>query len=171
MAKSTDHEALRYAVFSILVTSSLFGSNILLSTLFSNTISLCPSLNVRDQVSHPYKTTSKILVFYILIFKFFDSNREDGRFWTQWDHVTTLKLSSKSIHDMELKLFFCIIPLYLQSVLIHSVNVVRSYTKACRRVLTSTLLYLTGSEPSCDLGNETYRLNLKTIFTITKFTY
>jgi hypothetical protein len=37
------------------VTSSLFGPNILLSTLFSNTLSLCSSLNVRDQVSHPYR--------------------------------------------------------------------------------------------------------------------
>jgi hypothetical protein len=35
------------------VTLSLFGPNILLSTLFSNTVSLCTSLNVRDQVSHP----------------------------------------------------------------------------------------------------------------------
>jgi Mg2+/Co2+ transporter CorB len=34
------------------VTSSLFGTNILLSTLFSNTLSLCYCLNVRDQVSH-----------------------------------------------------------------------------------------------------------------------
>jgi hypothetical protein len=42
------------------VTSSLFGSNILLSTLFSNTLSLCCSLNVRDQVSHPYRTMSKL---------------------------------------------------------------------------------------------------------------
>jgi hypothetical protein len=33
--------------------------NILLSTLLSNTLSLCSSLNVRDQVSHPYKTTGK----------------------------------------------------------------------------------------------------------------
>jgi hypothetical protein len=32
--------------------SSLFGPNILLSTLFSNTLSLCSSLNVRDKVSH-----------------------------------------------------------------------------------------------------------------------
>jgi hypothetical protein len=39
------------------VTSSLLGSNILLSTLFSNTLNLCSSLNVKDQVSHPYKTT------------------------------------------------------------------------------------------------------------------
>jgi hypothetical protein len=41
------------------VTSSLLGPNILLSTLFSNTLSLCSSLSVRDQVSHPYKTTGK----------------------------------------------------------------------------------------------------------------
>jgi hypothetical protein len=39
----------------------------------------------------------------------------------------------------------------------HSANVV----KACRKVLTSTLLYLIGSESSCDLGSETYKLNLK----------
>jgi hypothetical protein len=31
--------------------------DILLNTLFSNTLSLCSSLNVSDQVSHPYKTT------------------------------------------------------------------------------------------------------------------
>jgi hypothetical protein len=30
------------------VTSSLFGANILLNTLFSNTLSLCSSLNVRE---------------------------------------------------------------------------------------------------------------------------
>ena len=42
------------------VTSSLLGPNILLYTLFSNTLSLCFSLNVSDQVSHPYKTTGKL---------------------------------------------------------------------------------------------------------------
>jgi hypothetical protein len=31
------------------------GSNIL-TTLFSDTLRLCPSFNVREQVSHPYKT-------------------------------------------------------------------------------------------------------------------
>ena len=36
------------------LTSSLVGPNILLSTLFSNTFSLRSSLNVSDQVSHPY---------------------------------------------------------------------------------------------------------------------
>jgi hypothetical protein len=44
-----------------------------------NTLSLCSSLNVRDQVSHSYRTTGKIIVMYILIFKFFDSRREDRR--------------------------------------------------------------------------------------------
>jgi hypothetical protein len=48
-----------------LVTSSLYDPNILLNTLFSNTLSLCFSLNVRDQVSHPYRTTGKIIVLYI----------------------------------------------------------------------------------------------------------
>jgi hypothetical protein len=42
-------------------TSSLVGPNILLSTLFSDT--LCSSLNVRDQVSYPYKTTDRIIFF------------------------------------------------------------------------------------------------------------
>ena len=37
------------------VTSSHLGSNILLSTVFSNAISLCSSLDMRDQVSHLYK--------------------------------------------------------------------------------------------------------------------
>jgi len=55
------------------VTSSLLDPNILLNTLFSNTISLCSSLNVSDQVSHPYTTAGKITVRYILIFKLFDS--------------------------------------------------------------------------------------------------
>jgi hypothetical protein len=52
--------------------------------LFSNTLSLCSSLNIRDQVSHPYRTTGKIIVLYIPIFMFFYSRREDKRFWTEW---------------------------------------------------------------------------------------
>ena len=43
------------------VTPSLLGPNILLNTLFSNIVSLCSSHNVSDQVSHPYKTTGKIM--------------------------------------------------------------------------------------------------------------
>jgi len=37
------------------VTPSLLGPNMLLNTLFSNTLSLRSSLSVRDQVSYPYK--------------------------------------------------------------------------------------------------------------------
>jgi hypothetical protein len=54
------------------VASSLLGPNILLSTLFSNTLSLCSSPSVRDQVSHPYKTTGNTTVLYTLIFVFLD---------------------------------------------------------------------------------------------------
>jgi hypothetical protein len=66
------------------VTSSLLGPNILLSTLFSNTLSLCSYLNVRDQVSHPYKTTGRIMVLQMLTFTFLDSRRADRRLWTEW---------------------------------------------------------------------------------------
>ena len=46
-------------------TSSLLGPNILLSALFSNTLSLRSSLKVSNQVSHPYKTTSRIIASII----------------------------------------------------------------------------------------------------------
>ena len=66
------------------VTSSLSGPNILLRTLFSNTRSLRCSFSVGIQISHPYKTTGKIVVLYILIFKFLDSKLKDKRFCTEW---------------------------------------------------------------------------------------
>ena len=46
------------------VTSSLLGPNILLNTIFSNTLSFLSSRNVSDQFSHPYKTTGKIIILY-----------------------------------------------------------------------------------------------------------
>ena len=66
------------------VTSSLLDPNILLNTIFSNTLSFLSSRDVSDQVSLPHKTTGKILVLYILIFEFLDSNLEDKRFCTEW---------------------------------------------------------------------------------------
>jgi hypothetical protein len=59
--------------------------------------------------------------------------------------------------------FFQFPTLYAICISIHlySANVVKSCTKSCIRVLTSTLLYLIGSKPSCDLGSESYKLNLK----------
>ena len=65
-------------------TSSLLGPNILLCSLFSNTLSLRSSLNISYQVSHTYRTTGEIVILYILIFKFFDSNLEDKRFCIEW---------------------------------------------------------------------------------------
>ena len=56
-----DYRSLRSTLCSFLhspVTSSLSGPNILLSTIFSNTLSLRYFLNVSDQVSHPYKTSN-----------------------------------------------------------------------------------------------------------------
>jgi hypothetical protein len=38
---------------------------------------------VTDQVPHPYKTTGRIMVLYILTFTFRDSRSEDKRLWTE----------------------------------------------------------------------------------------
>ena len=48
------------------VTTSLLCPNIPLNTPFSNTLSLCSSLSLIDQVSHPYKTTGKNYSFIYL---------------------------------------------------------------------------------------------------------
>jgi len=71
-----EYKSLGFSLCSFLhslVSLSLLGPNILLNTLFSNTLMLRSSLNVSDQVPHPYKTRGKIIVPYILIFKFLDS--------------------------------------------------------------------------------------------------
>jgi hypothetical protein len=38
---------------------------------------------LRDQVSHPYQTTCKIIFVYILIFIFLESRQGDKRFRTE----------------------------------------------------------------------------------------
>jgi hypothetical protein len=55
--------------YSVLSSLQQLPPNILLSTLFSNTLNLHSSLSVKDQVPNPYKTAGEIIVFYILIFK------------------------------------------------------------------------------------------------------
>jgi hypothetical protein len=39
---------------------------------------------MRDQVSHPYKTSGRIMVLCMLTFTFLDSRRDDKRLWTKW---------------------------------------------------------------------------------------
>ena len=60
-----------YSLFHSSVNSSILGPNIVLSTLYSNTLSLLSSLNVRHRVSHPHIATSKIIIlclnFYIFV--------------------------------------------------------------------------------------------------------
>jgi hypothetical protein len=78
------HKAPCYVVFSIPCYLALFGPNILLRTRFSKTLTLHSSLTVSNQVSQPYKTTSNIIVLYILIFTFSGSKLEDKGFCTKW---------------------------------------------------------------------------------------
>jgi hypothetical protein len=55
-------------------TSSLLRPNILLGTPFPTSLNLCPYLNATGQVSHPYKTTDKIIVSCIC--NLFERRRE-----------------------------------------------------------------------------------------------
>ena len=54
-------------------TLTLLSPNIILSTLFSSTLSLPSSLSVSHQITHPYKKTGKIIILYFLIFVSLDS--------------------------------------------------------------------------------------------------
>jgi hypothetical protein len=49
----------------VIIRSKYSSQNPVLKSL-----SLCSSVNVRDQVSHPYNTTVRIMVLYILTFTF-----------------------------------------------------------------------------------------------------
>jgi hypothetical protein len=84
LVSSTDSWTPHSVVSSTPVTSTLLCPNILFKTLFSNTLRLRSSISVNDQVSHPHKTTGKIILLYMLIFKFLDSKLEYKRFCTAW---------------------------------------------------------------------------------------
>jgi hypothetical protein len=75
--KSTSYGVPHYAVFFSLLSLHLSSAQIFSSAPCSQTPS---SLNVRDQVSHPYRSRRKIVVLRILIFTFLDSRREDECF-------------------------------------------------------------------------------------------
>ena len=63
-------------------TSSLLGPNILLNTMFSNTLSFLSSRRVSDQVSHPYKTTGKIIVTDLTVINFSSNNNRHWQYGT-----------------------------------------------------------------------------------------
>jgi hypothetical protein len=105
---SEEYRSLSSSLCSFLhspVSLSLLGPSILLNALFSNNLSLRSSLNVSDQVSHPHKPTGKIIVPYILIFKFLVSKLEDKRFCTEWQqafpHFHPLLRSSGRVEEFK----------------------------------------------------------------------
>lgn len=59
------------------ITFSHLGPKVIRNTLFLNTFSLYPSLNVRNQISHAYKTAAKIMLLYILMFMFLSIIEEE----------------------------------------------------------------------------------------------
>jgi hypothetical protein len=62
--------------------------NILLSILYSNTLSLSPSITLRDQASHPHKTAAKIRVLYIPFLALLHSEWDDEAFWTEREQAS-----------------------------------------------------------------------------------
>jgi len=66
-------------LYLVKVTSSLLGPNILLSTLLLNALILHSSINITDQVLHPYKTTGRIIVLCIKILTILDSSQVNDR--------------------------------------------------------------------------------------------
>ena len=86
-----------------LVTSSLLGPNTLLNTLFWNTLSLRFSLNINDQVSHPYRTTGNIMVLYI---------SWSLTFWiANWKTKDTFLIKTESLHKRTLYSRHSFVPL------------------------------------------------------------
>ena len=69
------------------VTSSLLGPNILLSTLLSNTLNLCPSLNVSDQVSY--------LLTYLLTYSMVQSPSWEANWFAVSQEIPRISRNSK----------------------------------------------------------------------------
>jgi len=62
---------------SYLVTSSFSRRSTPHILSFSSVLSLCCSSTARDQASHPYKATGKVIFSYILIFRLPERTRGD----------------------------------------------------------------------------------------------
>jgi hypothetical protein len=115
-----------------------------------------PLIHILSHISPVHTTSFHLSIIYFNIIQLL----RFGRFW-----------GSHSAQTIDSSIFFCRILIYMQSVPTLSAIAVKSYRKAYRTVLTSTLLYFIGSELSCDLGNVTYKLNFKNLFTFTTITY
>jgi hypothetical protein len=50
-----------------LATFYLLGRNVLLSTLFSDTLNLFSSLWVRDKISYPHKTAGNVIMYILIL--------------------------------------------------------------------------------------------------------
>jgi hypothetical protein len=79
LASSTDHSVPLHVVIS---TSLLLRSS-WAQISFSAPYSWKTSTYVTDHVSHPYKTTGRVIVQYMFIFMFLDSKLENRRFRTE----------------------------------------------------------------------------------------
>jgi hypothetical protein len=56
-----------WSLLQLPATSSLLCPNILLSTLFSNTLNLCSPLTVRDRLSYPSKQQVKLVAIFFYL--------------------------------------------------------------------------------------------------------
>jgi hypothetical protein len=79
------------------VTSSQVGPNILVRTLFSNTLVVPSFLSVSNQILCPHKTAVKIIVLYVLIFICLDSKLGKKRFCTPTHYLERKSHGSKSL--------------------------------------------------------------------------
>jgi hypothetical protein len=69
---------------SLPALNSLLHTSVLLNSLFMNTLTLWPYLNVK---AYPLQTTDKITVFHILIFMLLGIIWNKIKFWTEWQQA------------------------------------------------------------------------------------
>jgi len=65
----TNDEAPRYAIFSSFLLLHLLRTNIFISTVFSSTLNLCFSINVRHRASNSYNTKRKNFLISCRLYK------------------------------------------------------------------------------------------------------
>jgi hypothetical protein len=85
--KSANYEAPCYAVFSTLLSCHpSFIQIFSLSPCSQTPVAYAPYVS-QTQVLNSYRTTGKITVLSMLIFRFLDSRWEDRSFWSEWQQA------------------------------------------------------------------------------------